>query len=73
MKSKLQLGLLLLAFLGLSIAGYPQGVTTAALKGRVVDTKGKPLFAATVLAVHTPTEHSMVLLHLLMDYSISGI
>ncbi len=55
MKSKLQLGLLLLAFLGLSIAGYPQGVTTAALKGRVVDTKGKPLFAATVLAVHTPT------------------
>lgn len=40
---------------GLNLAGYAQGVTTAALKGRVIDQNGKPLFAATVLAIHTPT------------------
>ena len=55
MKSVLRFSMLMLALLSLSIAGYSQGVTTAALKGQVVDQNGKPLFAATVLAVHTPT------------------
>ena len=55
MKLILRFSLLMLAVFSLSIAGYSQGVTTSALKGQVVDQNGKPLFAATVLAVHTPT------------------
>jgi len=55
MKLFLRFSLLVLTLFSLSIAGYSQGVTTAALKGQVVDQKGKPLFAATILATHTPT------------------
>ncbi len=32
-----------------------QGVTTASMKGRIVDTNGEPMIGATVVAVHTPT------------------
>ena len=55
MKLFLRFLLLMLAVFSLSVAGYSQGVTTSALKGQVVDQNGKPLFAATVLATHTPT------------------
>jgi len=55
MKVILRFSLLMLAIISLSVAGYSQGVTTSALKGQVVDQNGKPLFAATVLATHTPT------------------
>lgn len=55
MKLILRFSLFMLAMLSLNISGYSQGATTAALKGQVVDQNGKPLFAATVLAIHTPT------------------
>lgn len=55
MKLFLRFSMLLLVMWGLSTSVYSQGVTTAALKGQVVDQNGKPLFAATVLAIHTPT------------------
>ena len=55
MKLILRFSLLMLTIFSLSVTGYSQGVTTSALKGQVVDQNGKPLFAATVLATHTPT------------------
>ncbi len=55
MKLFLRFSLLILMIFGLGAAVYSQGVTTAALKGQVVDQNGKPLYAATVLATHVPT------------------
>lgn len=56
MKLILRFSLFMLALVSLNISvAYSQGVTTAALKGKVVDQNGKPLFATTVLAIHTPT------------------
>ena len=45
----------MLTFLGIAAASFSQGVTTAALNGRVVDDQGQPLPGATVVAVHNPT------------------
>jgi len=55
MKLQLRTAWLMLLLVGISVSGFSQGVTTSALKGFVVDQKGAPLFAATVLAIHTPT------------------
>lgn len=51
---------LLLVLLGFVLftnghSAVAQGVTTAAMKGLVVDSKGEPLPGATVLATHLPT------------------
>jgi hypothetical protein len=55
MKNKLCFTFLVIMLLGLSVLGFSQGVTTASMKGFVVDQKGNPLFAVTVLATHLPT------------------
>jgi len=34
---------------------YSQGVTTSSMRGKVTNANGQPLFAANVVAVHTPT------------------
>lgn len=43
------------AFAVIATASFSQGVTTAAMNGRVVDDQGEPLPGATIIAVHTPT------------------
>ena len=53
-------GLLLLTLLGLLLAVssprlHAQGVTTSAMKGLVLDSKGQPLPGAAVIATHLPT------------------
>jgi outer membrane receptor protein involved in Fe transport len=45
----------LVAMLLSTTGAFSQGVTTSSLKGKVIDTKGEPVFAATVVATHTPT------------------
>ncbi|AEN72259.1 TonB-dependent outer membrane receptor precursor [Rhodothermus marinus SG0.5JP17-172] len=50
-----RISLMLLCLLGLPLAGYAQGVTTAALTGTVTDERGEPLPGANVVAVHEPT------------------
>jgi hypothetical protein len=37
------------------IAVYPQGVTTSSIKGKVSDSKGEPVYSATVVATHLPS------------------
>jgi len=54
MKIKLRFSLIIL-MLGFGLMAFSQGVTTSALKGFVIDQKGAPMFAATILATHTPT------------------
>ncbi|WP_375434438.1 carboxypeptidase regulatory-like domain-containing protein [uncultured Hymenobacter sp.] len=56
MKNILHLFLLLsfVLFAG-SYVGRAQGVTTSAMKGLVLDSKGQPLPGATVVATHLPT------------------
>ncbi|MCK4919848.1 MAG: carboxypeptidase regulatory-like domain-containing protein, partial [Bacteroidales bacterium] len=34
---------------------FSQGVTTSSIKGKVTDSNGTALFAANVVAIHTPT------------------
>jgi len=34
---------------------FSQGVTTSSMNGKIVDSKNQPVFAATVVATHTPT------------------
>ncbi len=55
MKLHLRLAWIALFLVGISATAFSQGVTTSALKGQVVDQNGKPMFAASVLAIHTPT------------------
>ncbi|TFH25912.1 MAG: carboxypeptidase regulatory-like domain-containing protein, partial [Bacteroidia bacterium] len=38
-----------------SAVAYSQGVTTSSLSGKVTDDKGAPVFAANVVAIHTPS------------------
>ncbi|TVR72264.1 MAG: cell envelope biogenesis protein OmpA [Marinilabiliales bacterium] len=45
----------MLAFAGIAAASFSQGVTTAAMNGRVLDAQGQPLPGATIMAVHNPT------------------
>ena len=47
----------LLTLITLVWCGYAftQGVTTASINGRIVDTNGEPLIGATIIATHTPT------------------
>ncbi len=47
--------LLLVTFTLMQTNVYPQGVTTAAMNGMIVDSKGDPLPGANILAVHTPS------------------
>lgn len=54
-----RISLMLLCLLGLPLAGYAQGVTTAALTGTVTDERGDPLPGANVVAVHEPPALSM--------------
>ncbi len=44
-----------IAFMSLAVTAFPQGVTTAAMNGRVLDDQGQSLPGATVIAVHNPT------------------
>ncbi|MDF7813727.1 carboxypeptidase regulatory-like domain-containing protein [Hymenobacter sp. YC55] len=55
MKNRLLLFLLLSFMLSSSFVGLAQGVTTSAMKGLVLDSKGQPLPGATVVATHLPT------------------
>jgi hypothetical protein len=54
MKTKILLLLIfgLFAFTG---STFSQGVTTSAIKGKIVDSKGEPIFAANVVAEHLPS------------------
>jgi hypothetical protein len=47
--------LLMLFFMAISVFTMGQGVTTAAINGRITDSSGQPLPGATILAVHIPT------------------
>jgi outer membrane receptor for ferrienterochelin and colicin len=51
--------LLVLAF-GATQRSWGQGATTAAMSGKIVDSKGEALPGATVIAVHTPTNTQYV-------------
>ncbi|MBL3654915.1 TonB-dependent receptor [Fulvivirga sediminis] len=55
MKQFLQLIIFSLSFIMIAQVGFSQGVTTAAINGRVVDANKEPLPGATVVAVHVPT------------------
>nr|WP_304188751.1 TonB-dependent receptor [Rhodothermus marinus] len=50
-----RISLLLLCLLVWPLAGYAQGVTTAALTGTVTDEQGNPLPGANIVVVHEPT------------------
>ena len=41
--------------LALTLGAYAQGVTTAAISGRVTDSEGKSLAGATITVIHLPT------------------
>ncbi len=45
----------MLAFAGIAAASFSQGVTTAAMNGRVLDGQGQALPGATIMALHNPT------------------
>ncbi len=47
--------LMMLLLLFFAVGLYAQGVTTAALNGRVVDNNGQPLIGANIMAVHEPS------------------
>lgn len=44
-----------LTFLFISVLMYGQASTTAGINGKIVDSSGKPLAGATVLAIHVPS------------------
>jgi hypothetical protein len=45
----------MLAFAGIAMASFSQGITTASMNGRVTDDTGDGLPGATIVAVHNPT------------------
>ena len=45
----------MVAFIGIVSASFSQGVTTAAMNGRVTDDQGQALPGAAIVAVHNPT------------------
>lgn len=47
--------LLIVVFLLLTAGSFAQGVTTAAINGRVLDNNGEPLPGANVIALHEPS------------------
>lgn len=47
--------LLFITLMGLQFTTYAQGVTTSAMNGKVVDSKGDPLPGANIIATHTPS------------------
>lgn len=55
MKTSKFLVLLLIALVCFSYSSYSQGVTTSAMKGKVVNTSGEDIFTANVLVTHVPT------------------
>lgn len=52
---KQKLLLLFIVLFGFAQLAISQGVTTSAIKGKVVDSKGVPVFMANILVTHTPT------------------
>lgn len=52
---KLKFLFLLVALAGFLPNALSQGVTTSSMRGKVVDDKNQPVFAATVVATHTPS------------------
>ena len=55
MKKLLNFSSLLIAFMLFSSLAFSQGVTTATLKGKVVDNKGNALESANVVLIHEPS------------------
>lgn len=55
MKTSKLLVFLLVALIGFNYSGYSQGVTTSAIKGKVVNSSGEEIFTANVLVTHIPT------------------
>ena len=55
MRNKLVLCAILLAFLTPTLPVFSQGVTTSALTGKIIDSKGEPVFLANIVAKHGPT------------------
>lgn len=54
-RTVLFVALILVLFLVQPSPAFPQGITTAALYGRILDDNGAPLPDATVVALHEPT------------------
>ena len=52
---KLNFLFLVLAFAAYLPSALSQGVTTSSMRGKIVDPQNAPVFAATVVATHTPT------------------
>ncbi|MDQ2179780.1 TonB-dependent receptor domain-containing protein [Marinifilum sp. D714] len=52
---KLKLLFLVAALAAYLPGAFSQGVTTSSMRGKVVDPQNAPVFAATVVATHTPT------------------
>ena len=52
---KLKFVFLVLAFAAYLPSALSQGVTTSSMRGKIVDPQNAPVFAATVVATHTPT------------------
>lgn len=55
MKRRILLLMLFIGAITICTTSYGQGVTTSAIKGKIVDAKGEPIFAANVVAEHLPT------------------
>ncbi|WP_321516487.1 carboxypeptidase regulatory-like domain-containing protein [Marinifilum fragile] len=52
---KIKFLFLVVALVAYLPSAFSQGVTTSSMRGKVVDPQNSPIFAATVVATHTPT------------------
>ncbi|WP_054719232.1 carboxypeptidase-like regulatory domain-containing protein [Marinifilum fragile] len=52
---KIKILFLVVALVAYLPSAFSQGVTTSSMRGKVVDPQNSPIFAATVVATHTPT------------------